>query len=176
VDAIAAPAPAEREAPAPEAALTPPELIANAVSGTEAPPDSDDLERSAAGHESQTDELAPDAADDVGTEGPRILVGFLVSYETVDIGQYWPIHQGRNVLGRQGAATGLDVEVAHPTISSLHAVLLASAQPARVVLEDTNSTNGTFLNDTALAPGQRCELRDGDRVRFGLFNTIIKVI
>jgi pSer/pThr/pTyr-binding forkhead associated (FHA) protein len=103
-------------------------------------------------------------------------VGFLVSYELVDIGQYWPIHQGRNVLGRQGAATGLDVEVAHPTISSLHAVLLASAQPARVVLEDTNSTNGTFLNEAPLAPGQRCELQDGDRVRFGLFNTIIKVI
>jgi hypothetical protein len=109
-------------------------------------------------------------------DGPRTLVGFLVSFDNVDIGQYWPIHQGRNVVGRQGAATGLDVEIAHPTTSSLHAVVLAAAKPARVAVEDTSSTNGTFVNDNLLAPGQRWDLRDGDRLRFGLFNTIVKVI
>ena len=113
---------------------------------------------------------------DFPLDGPRTLVGFLVSFENVDLGQYWPLHQGRNVVGREGAASGLDVEIAHPTTSSLHAVLLAVAQPGRVVIEDTSSTNGTFVNDNVLAPGQRWELRDGDRVRFGLFNTIIKVI
>jgi predicted component of type VI protein secretion system len=113
---------------------------------------------------------------DLPLDGPRTLVGFLVSFESVELGQYWPIHQGRNVVGRQGAATELDIEITHPTTSSLHAVLLAAAGPGRVVLEDTSSTNGTFVNDKALAPGQRWELRDGDRVRFGLFNTIIKVI
>lgn len=113
---------------------------------------------------------------DFPVDGPRTLVGFIVSYENVDVGQYWPIHRGRNVVGRQGAATGLDIEIAHPTTSSLHALLLAASGPGRVVLEDTGSTNGTFVNDNVLAPGQRWELRDGDRVRFGLFNTIIKVI
>jgi predicted component of type VI protein secretion system len=115
-------------------------------------------------------------AADFPLDGPRILVGFLVSYENVEIGQYWPIHQGRNVLGRQGAATGLDIEISHPTTSSLHAVLLAAARPGRVVVEDTSSTNGTFVNDNLLAPGQRWELRDGDRVRFGLFDTVIKIV
>jgi hypothetical protein len=109
-------------------------------------------------------------------DGPRILVGFLVSYENVEIGQYWPIHQGRSVLGRQGAATGLDIEIAHPTTSSLHAVLLAQAKPGRIVVEDSGSTNGTFVNGNALSPGQRWELRDGDQLRFGLFKTIVKVI
>jgi hypothetical protein len=113
-------------------------------------------------------ELPPDA--------PRVLVGFLVSFDNVELGQYWPIHQGRNVVGRQGAASGVQIEIAHPTTSSLHAVLLAAARPGRVVVEDNNSTNGTFVNENALAAGQRWELRDGDRVRFGLFNTIIKVI
>ena len=103
-------------------------------------------------------------------------MGFLVSYENVEIGQYWPIHQGKSVLGRQGAATGLDIEIAHPTTSSLHAVLLARAGPGRIVIEDTGSTNGTFVNGNALSPGQRWELRDGDQVRFGLFKTILKVI
>jgi hypothetical protein len=117
-----------------------------------------------------------DLTADFQPEGPRTLVGFLVSYESVDDGQYWPIHQGRNVLGRQGAATGLDVEISHPTTSSLHAVLLATSRPGRVLVEDTSSTNGTFVNDNVLAPGQRWELRDGDRVRFGLFDTIIKIV
>ena len=113
---------------------------------------------------------------EIALDAPRVLVGFLVSFENVELGQYWPIHQGRNVVGRQGAAAGIQIEIAHPTTSSLHAVLLALARPGRVVVEDNNSTNGTFVNDNALAAGQRWELRDGDRVRFGLFNTIIKVI
>jgi len=109
-------------------------------------------------------------------DAPRVLVGFLVSFDNVELGQYWPIHQGRNVVGRQGAASGIQIEISHPTTSSLHAVLLALARPGRVVVEDNNSTNGTFVNDNALGAGQRWELRDGDRVRFGLFNTILKVI
>lgn len=113
---------------------------------------------------------------DFPLDGPRVLVGFLVSYDNVELGQYWPVHQGRSVLGRQGAATGLDIEISHPTTSSLHAVLLAAARPGRVLVEDTSSTNGTFVNDNLLTPGHRWELRDGDRVRFGLFDTVIKIV
>jgi pSer/pThr/pTyr-binding forkhead associated (FHA) protein len=79
-------------------------------------------------------------------------------------------------VGRQGAATGIEIEISHPTTSSLHAVLLAAARPGRVLVEDTGSTNGTFVNDNPLSVGQRWELRDGDRLRFGLFNTVVKVI
>lgn len=126
-----------------------------------------------------TPAAAPRKSDPTGDfplDGPRTLVGFLVSFENLELGQYWPIHQGRNVLGRQGAATGLDIEVAHPTTSSLHAVLLARARPGRVAIEDTTSTNGTFVNENLLSPGQRWELRDGDRLRFGLFNATIKIV
>jgi FHA domain-containing protein len=109
-------------------------------------------------------------------EAPRTLAGFLVSYETVPLGQYWPIHQGRNVVGRLGAAPALDVEISHPTTSSRHAVLTASARPGRVVIEDMGSTNGTFVNEAPVPAGQPWELNDGDRVRFGLFNAVIKLI
>jgi len=109
-------------------------------------------------------------------DGPRVLVGFLVSFDNVELGQYWPIHQGRNVVGRQGVVSGIEIEISHPTTSSMHAVLLAAARPGRVLVEDTGSTNGTFVNDNALSVGQRWELRDGDRLRFGLFNTVVKVI
>jgi hypothetical protein len=109
-------------------------------------------------------------------EAPRTLAGFLVSYETVPLGQYWPIHQGRNVVGRLGAAPALDVEISHPTTSSRHAVLTASARPGRVVIEDIGSTNGTFVNEAPVPAGQPRELNDGDRVRFGLFNAVIKLV
>jgi pSer/pThr/pTyr-binding forkhead associated (FHA) protein len=71
---------------------------------------------------------------------------------------------------------GLDVPIAHPTTSSRHAVVLAAARPGRLKIEDSGSTNGTFVNDARLAPGQRVELRDGDRIRFGLFSAMVKIV
>jgi hypothetical protein len=161
--------------PPPALGLPPPPLVAPAapIQPAAAAPGSTGRPSPSAGAQVAAARSAP---FEFPLDGPRTLVGFLVSFDNVDIGQYWPLHQGRNVVGRQGAATGLDIEIAHPTTSSLHAVLLAAAAPARVAVEDTSSTNGTFVNDNLLAPGQRWDLRDGDRLRFGLFNTIVKVI
>ena len=106
----------------------------------------------------------------------RVLAGFLVSYEGNELGAFWPIYQGTNVVGRRGAAPGLDVEIDNPTTSSRHAILYASARPARLKLEDTGSTNGTFLREQALERGKRHEIMDGDPVRFGGFLTIVKLV
>jgi pSer/pThr/pTyr-binding forkhead associated (FHA) protein len=106
---------------------------------------------------------------------PRILAGFLISYDVQPLGRAWPIFQGTNRVGRQGAGVSLDVELDHPTASSRHAVILASACPGRMKLEDTGSTNGTMLNGARLARGARHEIKDGDRIRFGLLSTIVKI-
>ncbi|HEX7672133.1 MAG TPA: FHA domain-containing protein [Polyangiaceae bacterium] len=106
---------------------------------------------------------------------PRILAGFLISYDVQPLGRAWPIFQGTNRIGRQGAGVPLDLELDHPTASSRHAVILASACPGRMKLEDTGSTNGTMLNGARLAPGARHEIKDGDRIRFGLLSTIVKI-
>jgi pSer/pThr/pTyr-binding forkhead associated (FHA) protein len=34
-------------------------------------------------------------------------------------------------------------------------------------LEDLNSTNGSFLNEARLAPGQPVPLQNGDQIRLG---------
>lgn len=107
---------------------------------------------------------------------PRTLAGFLVSYDQTPLGAFWPVFQGTNLVGRRGAAPGLDIEIDHPTTSSRHAVLYASARPGRVKVEDTSSTNGTFLGDRALDRGRKHELRDGDLIRFGAFSGIIKLV
>jgi pSer/pThr/pTyr-binding forkhead associated (FHA) protein len=107
---------------------------------------------------------------------PRLLAGFIVSYDPNPLGRFWPIFQGRNRLGRQGATPDIDIEIDHPTASARHAILFAAACPGRLKLEDCGSTNGTLLNGARLAPGARYELKDGDRVRFGLLSTIIKIV
>jgi hypothetical protein len=106
----------------------------------------------------------------------RSLAGFLVSYDQTDIGIFWPIYQGQNVVGRKGAAPGLDIEIDHPTTSSRHAVLFASARPARLKVEDAGSTNGTYLGDQPLERARKHELRDGDLIRFGGFSAIVKLV
>ncbi|HET9958106.1 MAG TPA: FHA domain-containing protein [Polyangiaceae bacterium] len=106
----------------------------------------------------------------------RSLAGFLVSYDGQELGVFWPFYQGPNMLGRKGAAPGLDIEIDHPTTSSRHAVLYASARPARLKIEDLGSTNGTFAQDRQLERGKKHEVRDGDVVRFGGFSVIVKLV
>lgn len=118
---------------------------------------------------SQDPEWVPEGA-------PRILAGFLVSYDGDALGAFWPIHQGKNLVGREGASPDLHVGIAHPTISSRHAILYASARPGRFKIEDTGSTNGTFVNDQRLETGRRRELYDGDRLKLGLFSVTVKIV
>lgn len=109
----------------------------------------------------------PDAA--------RLLCGFLVSFDGNPLGQFWSLHQGRNLIGRLSANAGADIELAHATVSSRHATLHAGT-PGRLLLEDHGSTNGSFVNETHLAPNQQCEVRDGDRIRLGLFHLTVKIL
>ncbi len=114
--------------------------------------------------------------DLVPADAPRVLAGFLVSYEGNELGSWWPIFQGSNLIGRKDAADGLTIEVDHPTTSSRHANLLAAARPGRLKVEDLGSTNGTFVKEQKLTPGTRIELGDGDKIRFGGYTALIKLI
>lgn len=121
-------------------------------------------------------DTVPQDPEQLARGAPLALAGFLVSYDERELGQHWQVFQGQSTVGRKGAAAGLDVEIDHPTTSSRHAVMLASARPARIKLEDVGSTNGTFVNDMKLDHGKRYELKDGDLVRFGGFVTIVKIV
>lgn len=122
----------------------------------------------------------------------KVLLGFLISYDNNALGQSWALQRGALLIGRAGAATSAAIEIPHATVSSRHATLnvtmtttpgslpqgpgMPSVRAARMYLLDHGSTNGTYVNDAALAPDQQCELQDGDRVRLGLFNLIVKII
>lgn len=115
-----------------------------------------------------------DTSRDVAPHG--VLRGFLVAYGSNPNGDFWPLTGGRLVVGRTGTGDGIDIPLQDPTISSRHAALAIDATSATIVLEDTGSTNGTFVNDEHIGFNGRRELRDGDRIRFGGFATVVKVI
>jgi pSer/pThr/pTyr-binding forkhead associated (FHA) protein len=104
------------------------------------------------------------------------LRGFLVAYATNPSGDFWPLTGGRLIVGRAGAVEGTEISMQDPTISSRHAAMVIDAASGSVVVEDTGSTNGTFVNDEHIGFNGRRELRDGDRLRFGGYTTIVKVI
>jgi pSer/pThr/pTyr-binding forkhead associated (FHA) protein len=99
-----------------------------------------------------------------------------VSYEENEKGIFWPVYQGKNLVGRAEAAEGLDIEIDHPTTSSQHAMILAAARPGRLILQDLGSTNGTFRGEEKLPPEAKHELSDGMAIRFGGFPVIVKII
>ncbi|HEY4016259.1 MAG TPA: FHA domain-containing protein [Polyangiaceae bacterium] len=107
---------------------------------------------------------------------PKALRGFLVTFATNPNGDFWPLTGGRLVIGRMGAAERTDIGLQDPTISSRHAAMWVDATTGVVTVEDTGSTNGTFVNDEHIGFNGKRDLRDGDRVRFGAFTTIVKVL
>jgi hypothetical protein len=106
----------------------------------------------------------------------KALRGFLVAFAPNSSGDFWPLTGGRLAVGRAGSAERIDIALQDPTISSRHAALFVDAASGTVTLEDTGSTNGTFVNDEHIGFNGRRDLRDGDRVRFGAYTTIVKVI
>lgn len=114
-----------------------------------------------------------DAGRDVAPA--KVLRGFLVTYGSNPSGDFWPLTGGRLIVGRFGTGDGLDIALQDPTISSRHGAIVVDGAGS-VSIEDTGSTNGTFVNDEHIGYGGRRELRDGDRIRFGGFTTVVKVI
>jgi len=71
-----------------------------------------------------------------------------------------PLHEGENVLGRDGAVS---VCLRSTSVSKRHARIVVADEA--VTIEDLGSKNGTFVNDTRIdAP---VALGDGDEVRLG---------
>ena len=106
----------------------------------------------------------------------RTLRGFMVAYQANAQGEFWPLSGGRVGIGRANSGENLDIQLPDPTISSKHAALLVDNVSGAIHVEDTGSTNGTYVNDEHLGFNGRRELKDGDRVRFGGFTTIVKII
>lgn len=115
-------------------------------------------------------------APDTAAVPADALRGFLVSFHAEPRGEFWPLRGGRTTIGRADSGEAMDVFLKDATVSSRHAAIVVDALRSVVMLEDTNSTNGTFVNDEPVGSGGRRELKAGDRVRFGAFVTHVHLV
>jgi pSer/pThr/pTyr-binding forkhead associated (FHA) protein len=128
-------------------------------------------------------DFRPPAPGPPGTPSPprevvpaKALRGFLVAYGTNPAGEFWSLTGGRHNIGRMGSSEALEIPLSDPTVSARHAAIVVDAESGILVVEDTGSTNGTFVNDEHIGYGGSRELRDGDRLRVGGYTTVVKVI
>ncbi len=106
----------------------------------------------------------------------QALRGFFVSYQTNATGDFWPLHGGRKTVGRANSGESVDIALSDATISSRHAAVNIDGTSGVITVEDTGSTNGTFVNEEHIGFNGRRDLRDGDKVRFGGYTVIAKIV
>ncbi|HEY0755136.1 MAG TPA: protein kinase [Ktedonobacteraceae bacterium] len=113
------------------------------------------------------------AADRVmGPNGRPILARFQVQNGPL-AGRAFRFHQDLTTIGR---TNGNDLIISGRTVSRRHAKLWFDGASGHWYLADTQSANGTFVNNGRLQPNQTVALNDGDILNFGdeivLFNII----
>lgn len=59
-----------------------------------------------------------------------------------------------------------DLTLDDPSVSKIHAALVLNSE-RRLMVADTGSTNGTFINEQRIAYGRAFPVGDGDKVKFG---------
>ena len=83
-----------------------------------------------------------------------------IAFLTDPTGREHPLADEATIIGREVES---DIVITSRRVSREHACVRRDGW--RVILEDLNSTNGTFLNDERVLSPR--ELRDGDRIRVG---------
>ena len=92
----------------------------------------------------------------------RKLIGFLVTYSISPNGDFFPLYEGRNFIGR---ATSGDVCLQGDTmISDKHLSILYRPVDKKFKFKDEQSSNGTFINGELLDEG---ELKNFDKILVG---------
>ncbi|HTV96490.1 MAG TPA: FHA domain-containing protein [Steroidobacteraceae bacterium] len=97
-------------------------------------------------------------AADVSSRGPSRRRSTILFLEWKD--QTLNLDDGENIVGR-GEECSLAIDAT--TVSRRHARIVV--QQEHVTIEDLNSTNGTFVNDSPVVSARI--LKDGDQVSFG---------
>jgi hypothetical protein len=90
------------------------------------------------------------------------LTGFLVSYSLSPNGEFFPLYEGKNIIGRAETA---NVSIQNDSaISDRHVSILNRTVDRKFKFKDEQSSNGTFINEELLDDG---ELKNLDIIRVG---------
>ncbi|MDR2231925.1 MAG: FHA domain-containing protein [Tannerella sp.] len=95
------------------------------------------------------------------------LTGFLVSYSRTANGEFFPLYEGKNVIGR-AASSNISFQ-GDSAISDRHLSILYRAVDRKFKFKDEQSSNGTFINGQLVDEG---ELKNFDMIRIGATNLL----
>lgn len=104
------------------------------------------------------------------------VIGFLYSISRQGIGEYWPVHVGRNTIGRDD---NNDVVLAEYTVSGFHASLsvrkMKSNGKVIALIRDEGSKTGLLVNGEELGyEGHECF--NGDVITIGCNYTLLLIL
>ncbi len=95
------------------------------------------------------------------------LLGFLYSISKTSMGEFWPLYQGPNTIGRSSES---DIILNEGTVSSDHAciTIYKEEDPDEIyaAVENVRSTNGTRLNGVSIKLN-KVECKNMDVIKFG---------
>lgn len=100
-------------------------------------------------------------------ENGKPIRGFLFSISKGVAGEYWPLRQGKNVIGKSSSC---DVYLPEATVSEEHATIiiriLENQGKTIAALKDSGSTNGTKINGEEIDFDANT-IKNGDVICFG---------
>ena len=99
---------------------------------------------------------------DSGNNERKKLVGFLVTFSHSSNGEFFPLYEGKNTIGR-GFSSQICIQ-GDPNISEKHLSILHRPVDGKYKFKDEQSSNGTFINETLIDEG---ELKNLDKIRIG---------
>ena len=99
---------------------------------------------------------------DSGNQERKRLVGFLVTYSQSANGDFFPLYEGKNLVGRDDNAN-VCIQ-GDSNISERHLSILFRNVDRKFKFKDEQSSNGTFVNDELTDEG---ELKNLDVIRVG---------
>lgn len=105
------------------------------------------------------------------SEKEIFIVGFSVNGKNKEIELKFDLGERKSV----GRTKENDLMIEDTSISKVHAAFVFNSQ-SQLVLADTGSTNGTFINGQRIAYGRAFPVNDGDALKFGTVDVSLKHI
>lgn len=118
-------------------------------------------------------DLIPGPSSPPVVENVRARGALVVKYDigSGPVEKHFDVEEGKRLsIGRTKEN---DVPLDHTSVSKMHASLLLSSE-AKLVVADTGSTNGTYLNGERIAYGKAIEIFAGDRIKFGAIDVVLE--
>lgn len=107
------------------------------------------------------------------------LIGFLVSFSRSGYGEYWGLREGN--LYTMGKAADCHIRLSEASVSDHHALLHIrrsndSEKRLMIVVTDTNSTNGTVVNNKDIGINGHVDLKHLDKILIGQYELMFLLV